>query len=340
MPEISMDDVRQFLKPLEGREITLPAIRKEFNITSEDKSWDALRVIMYRLAEEATVRPSGKKDGVYKVIRKALPVPVFSVQRERRPPFDLIFPRDRDNGIELPIAGKVIIREGDLILISGVSNYGKTTMSMNFLGENIDLKPILMGNEFTSLVENEYKPTPRFEARLEAMDWVEWVNGDNQDKFTLLPVFEDFAENVVKDRINIADWINLESGEHFLIGNVLNGIKKAIGKGIAIVVLQKSEYAEAGRGGQFTKDFADLELLIDRHGSLESRLTVGKCKESTERLTGRSWSFQIRNHGVNICDVKEVQKCWECHGKGYSRAGECPNCRGVGWVEMKNQPAY
>ncbi len=335
MPELTTDKVKEYLKPLEGREVTLNAIRADLEIDKGSKAWQGIRNILFQISEQGIVRASGKRDGVWKVVKHVSTVPVFSIPRERRPPVDLKFPRDRDTDLELPMAGKVIIREGDLILIGGVSNFGKTTMSLNFLAENIEFEPVLMGNEFTSLVEKEYRPTPRFLSRLDAMNWVSWVYEDGGDRFTLLPVFEDFAENVVKDKINIIDWINIESGEHYLIGNILNGIKRANGKGITIAVLQKAQGMESARGGQFTKDFADLELLIDRHSNLESRITVGKCKESTEGLTGRSWSFQIRNQGTSICDVKEVKKCWKCLGSGHGKGGECEQCKGVGWVGVK-----
>lgn len=319
--------------------MTLDDLRKEMQIERGSESFDEIRNILWYLSKENTplIVPSGKKPGQYKVIKYAQRVPVFSVPRERRPDFPLKFPKDRDTDIEIPIAGKVVVREGDLILIGGVSNWGKTTWSMNFLAENLEFEPILMGNEFTSMVEGEYKPTPRFLNRCDSIDWVSWVYDDNSDRFTLLPVFDDFAENIVKDKINIIDWINIESGEHYLIGTILNGIKRALGKGVAIVVLQKGEGKDAARGGQFTKDFADLELLIDRHSNTESRITVGKCKESTERLTGRSWSFQIRNNGSSICDVKEVSKCWKCAGTGHGKGGECADCEGKGWREVRGQ---
>ncbi len=337
MVKLTNDYVKQFLKPMEGRIITLTDLRKELQIEKGTAAWDDIRNILLELSrlKEPIVAQSGKRDGVWKVIRRAIAVPVFSVEREHIPPFDLKFPRDRVTDIELPMAGKMVIREGDLILIGGVSNYGKTTMSMNFLAENIDKSPVLMGNEFTSLVEEKYTPTPRFLNRLESIKWVSWVYDDNTDRFTLLPVFEDFAENVVKDKINIFDWINIETGEHYLIGSILNGIKRNVGRGIGIAVLQKSDKADSARGGQFTKDFADFELLIDKYGELGSRITVGKCKESTEPLTGRSWAFEIWNNGVEIKNVREVVRCWNCRGKGYTNHGDCPDCQKVGWMEKK-----
>lgn len=332
MQKLTTEIVRQFIKPFEGKRISLKELRDELHITKDDAAFDDIRNIIFYLVQDGTVRATSER-GVYKVIKKVVPVPVFSVQRERREPFMLKFPRNRETEIELPIADLAVVREGDLILIAGESNFGKTTLSLNFLGENIDEHPILLGNEFTK----DDEPTPRFLARLDAMTWVRWTNGDGQDKFTLLPVYDDFAENVVKDRINIIDWINIDTGEHYMIGSLMEKIKRAVGNGIAIIVIQKAHNAESGRGGQFTKDFADLELLIDRHGIQESRVTVGKCKESTGAISGKSWAFRIVNAGTELHNVREVTKCWTCHGKGFTKSGGCPNCSEVGWIDKKGE---
>ena len=326
MAEITPDNVREFLRPYEGQKITIGEIRHELKIDKEDKSFDAIRVIMFRLAQDGVVKPTGKRSE-YKVIKKVKPVPIFSVQRERRPPFKLMFPKDRTTEMEFPFAERVVIREGDCILLAGQSNFGKTTLAMNFLGENIDQYPVLLGNEFT----RDDEPEARFLDRLDTMNWVEWTNGDGMDKFTVLPVYEDFAENIIKDKINIIDWINLP-GEYYMISSVMEGVKRAVGKGIAVVVLQKNEGVDYGRGGALTKDFADLELLLDKHSDIESRITVGKCKEKTASVAGRSWAFSI-SKGVNIKNIREVKKCKKCWGKGYIGGNACPNCEG-GWLDV------
>lgn len=327
MMELKTEDVREFLKPYVGREITLRELRAELKIESGDKSFDAIRNIMFYLAEIGVVK--SLRRGAYKVIKRAQPIPVFGVERERRPPFNLKFPRDFDTGREFPFAEYVVIREGDCLLISGQSNYGKTTISMNILGENIDQNPVLLGNEFSKGDE----PLPRFLNRLDAMNWVEWTDSDGQDRFTLLPVFDDFAENIIKDRINIIDWINLP-GEYYMISPIMEGIKRAVGNGIAVPVLQKNEGTEYGRGGYPTKDFADLELLIDKHPTGESRLTIGKVKEATRSIAGRSWAFGISGQGTKLTNIREVRKCKTCYGKGYTKAGTCQNCNG-GWIEIE-----
>ncbi len=334
MTEHLTDKVREYIDLRAGKEIDVGRVRVDLRINPDSNAWNGIYTVFNRLVSEKKLRPSGKKDGIYKVISQVKPVQIFSVNRERRPPYDLRFPRNFDTMMEMDFAESVIVREGDLILISGVSNLGKTGVCLNFCGENIDKQPVLMGNEYTNPLG---EPMPRFLSRLDTMDirnggWVDWIDGEGNDKFILLPVRDDYAEHIVKDRINIIDWINIETGEHYMIGTILDGIKRQLGKGVAIIAIQKAEGADAGRGGQFTKDFADCELLIDKLGATETLLTIGKVKESSKPIMGKTYGFGI-SRGVKIINFREVKRCSECHGKRYTPRGECEECQARGFQD-------
>lgn len=330
MPDNLTDKVKEFISTREGREIDVNSLRSELKIDPNGPAWGGIHTVIFRLVKERRLRPSGKRDGIYRVITQVSPVPVFGIPRERKPPVELIFPRDFDTMMEMNFAEDVVIRGGDLILISGMSNYGKTTLCLNFAGENIDKNPILMGNEYTTV---DLEPTPRFLSRLDTMaEWITWADKDGNDKFTLLPVRDDYAEHIVKDKINIIDWINIDTGEHYMIGTILEGIKKNQGGGISIIAIQKAEGATAGRGGQFTKDFADLELLIDRFGKSDVLLTIGKVKESKKPLTGKTYAYGIGT-GVKIINFREVKRCPACRGQGSTLKGQCEMCLGNKFVD-------
>ncbi len=335
LTERLIDKLIEYLKHAQGKIVHLKDIRTDLKIEPGSNDDANLRAQMSStLVEKKIVSPSGKSDGAYKVILQIKPVVVF-MQRERRPPFDLVFPRDFNMMDQMGFASSIVIREGDLILISGVSNFGKTTLCLNFCAENIDKHPVLMGNEYTTFVENEYVPSPRFLTRLDAMDSIKWVDENGNERFTLLPVREDYAEHIVKDKINIIDWINIDTGEHYMIGTILEKIKRNLGRGIAIVAIQKAEGTNAGRGGQFTKDFADLELLIDRFGKSDVLLTIGKVKEYTSAVIGTTYAYSI-DQGVKITNFREVKKCPECHGQGFAKSGECDNCHGTKYIDVED----
>ena len=325
MAEITSDKVRELLENFEGQTITLNKLRHELQILPGSNSFDSIRTIVNRLCEDKVLSHRGR--GEYKVVKKVSPVECF--KKDPPPPFDLKFPRDYETEVEVDFAEDLVIYQGDLILIAGESNFGKTQMCLSFAGENIDSGPVLMGNEYTT---PDNQAGPRFLKRLRNMSWVNWQKGDGSEKFTLLPVRQDYAEHIVKDRINIIDWINLE--EHYNISRVMEDIKAGLGKGVGIIAIQKAAGAEAGRGGQFTKDFADVEILLDRMPETEKDilLTLGKVKESKGALKSKNFTYGIED-GVKIINFRPIKKCGACFGKGWRYQKPCDACNKSGFVE-------
>jgi len=340
MSEITTQDVKEMLVSFRGQEISLDKMRNELQVEKGTKSFDSIRNIVLQLAEQGVVRYISR--GNYKVITPVKPVQVFGVQRERRPLYSLIFPRDFDTGMEMDFAEFITVREGDLITLGGVKSSGKTTLCMGFSGENIDKHPVLMGNEYTIVGENGlYEPAPRWLSRMDTMsEWIEWTEGDGSDKFELLPVWDDYVENMHRHRLTIIDWINIDAGRSYDIGRVLEGIKAKTGRGVTIVALQKSELGEGGRGsnargGQFVRDFSDVEILLDGFGKSEYdvMLTIKGAKEKTAPIVGKRYAYTIAGGGTKIINFREIKKCPNCFGKGYGKGGECEDCFGRGWID-------
>jgi len=332
MTERLSDKLRQFLKSAEGREITTRQVREETRVQPGTPAWEAVRVYMHRFVAEGLIKPSGRNDGVFKVIKRAKSIQVFG--REKRPPLTLNPPRDYETKEPLGFWDALVVRENDLWVIAGYKNAGKTALCMNILGENLDMKPVVMGNEFSLMGEDgEHEPSPRFINRLEGMDWVEWTNGNGEERFELLPVYDDYAEQVKPARLNIIDWINLPT-ELWMIGSVFEGIKRALRGGIGVGVIQKNIGRDSGRGGAFTKDFADVELLLDPYGDDKDMvlLTVETVKECNRAIMGKRYVYRIKD-GVKIVDFREVFRCGHCFGKGWRGTTPCKECNRTGYVD-------
>ena len=337
MPERLSDKLIDYLSLAQGKIVFLDDIRKALHIESGSPDDTNLRTQMSTtMVAKKIVSPSGRRDGSYKVVRQVSPVQVFSVARQRRAPFELKFPRDWTTGAELSFAEAVVIREGDLVTIGGTKSSGKTQLVLDICAENIDLNPVLMGNEYTVLVEDVYEPAPRFLARMDKMsEWVEWVNEDGMDKFILLPVREDFAEHIRANRLNLIDWINLDASVLYDIGTVLEGIKRNGARGVSIVALQKGEGAINPRGGQFVRDFSDLEILLDVYGKNphDVLLTLKGVKESTKPIVGKTFAYTIGEAGTKIFNFREVRRCSGCSGSGIFKGHDCDYCLGIGQVD-------
>lgn len=332
-----IDVLRQYLETAQGKEVGLRDIRAYLGIQIGSDADANLRKAMSKtLVAQRIVAPSGRKDGIYKVITQVSPVQVFKADRLRRPPFNLWFPKDFSTGMELSFAESIVLREGDLITIGGVKSAGKTQMALAFCAQNIDAHPVLMGNEYTVAVEGIYEPAPRFLARLDRMaDWCTWTDAEGKDKFVLLPVRDDYPEHVEPNQINIIDWISQDADKLYDIGKVLEGIKRNLGRGIAIVALQKSEGAINPRGGQFVRDFSDVEFLLDPLGgnSHDILLTVKGVKEATKAIAGATYAYTIGEEGTKIFNFREVKKCRGCNGSGILKGHSCEECLGTKYTD-------
>ena len=330
MAEITPDEIKEYLSIIEGQDITLPKLRTEFNIMPGTKSFDKIRDIVRRLVEQKILRPVGRR-GEYRVIKPVEPINWWNDEISEEP-INLLFPRSHEDETEFGIEDCVEVFPGDMIAIAGASNFGKTTLALNILGENLGLMPcVLMGSEYTA---SDGKISPKFKRRMNRMKWVTWIE-DSKPRFKLYPVGSDYEDYVQPDSLNVIDWVSLP-GEYYLIDTVMKAIKDKVGRGIAVVVLQKNRAIEWGEGGERTERYADIYITLDPYGK-ESMITLGKVKAPKGKATGRMWAFDIVDFGANLHRIREIVKCSKCWGKGYIRSGQnsirCDNCQGKKFVD-------
>ena len=230
------------------------------------------------------------------------------------------FPKGRD-GTKFGFDGYVCISPGDIIVIAGVSNMGKTTFAQNFLWENMDnYSCVLMGNEYTPV---------KFKRRISRMAWNNPLGEDGKPKFELIRRLENWADIVEPDKITIIDWIALPANELYNIGHVIQRIQSKVGNGIALIVLQKDEASPLGRGRAFSEELSSLYLTIDK-----KRMTVRKAKEWFGHDPNREvYGFDITGGGTEFRNIRPLVKCFSCKGSGRIRGNECFTCQGTGYIE-------
>ena len=332
MAERLSDKLREYLYTARGRIVNLRDIRVFLKIEPGSKEDQNLRTqISTTMVSQKVVKPSGLNDANYKVLIPVEPVAWWNGDAEE--PLDFRFPKSYEDESSFGIEDMVEVFAGDLILLTGRTNYGKTTIALSILGENLRLMlGILMGSEHTA---SNGKASPKFKRRMKRMAWADWLK-EGKPRFELLPVGSDYEDYVEADKINVIDWISLP-GEYYLIDRVMSAIKDRVGKGVAVVVLQKNKEAEFAEGGERSERYADVVLKIDSFGKTESLLTVGKVKAPKGRATGRTFAFEIIDYGANLLNIREVVKCHTCWGKGYTGSGNnykrCDGCGGLKYID-------
>lgn len=324
---ITQQQIELYLDAFRGREVHINTIMKDLGLDPEEAQ--LLRVLLCgRLREKRFTKPSGNRDGWFKVLLDIKPIKVAGVKAEDI--YDFGFPQSHSDSSTFGFEDIMTISQGDLIVIAGRSNSGKSAIAHNILGENVDKHScLLMGNEIAS---SDGLIMPKFLRRLKRMEWAHFFNGDGELTFTLLPIRQDFEDYIEKDALNIVDWISIPK-DVWTIGTVLDELKKAAGQGVTVAVLQKKRDNDYGYGGEPTEHYADVYMTIDPYGETESRLTLGKVKEKKRRATGRMWAFEIIDYGANLANIREIEKCNRCWGKGYTKVGPCQNCKS-GYVDV------
>lgn len=308
----------------DGEEFNLEQLRVKHNISTESSNY---YVYIGRFVKERKIKKVGY--GRYKKIKEIQPVKWW--ERTNRQPLNFKFPCSYRDGSEFRLEDMVKIYPGDLILIGGVSNVGKTTMALNLMAENIRLMPtVLMGSEYTAA---DGKISDKFGERLDAMSWCDFIlNG--RPLFELLPVDQDYEDYIVADAINIIDWISLP-GEYYMIDEITKKIKNRIGDGVAVVVIQKNRTSDFGEGGERAERYADLSLYIDPYGDNgDSMVRAGKVKApKVKGASGKRWGFYVSDSGANFNNIRELVKCPSCFGRGSFKEGKCDTCMGLKYID-------
>jgi hypothetical protein len=307
--------VNDWLQEHKGEKFDLDTICRHLDVKNRADRHHVVRKLSYEVSKKSLE----KLDKTYRSINNEY-VSIDWLNASSAPPLNIRWPYGIDDDTSFGFDGHVIISPGDVIVIAGVSNTGKTNFCLNLLWENMDAYPCtLMGNEYEA---------GKFKRRVAKMNWRNPIGDDGKPKFELIERYENWQDIIRPNNINIIDWINL--GDAFYqIGKIIEGIKSKLQDGIAIIVVQKADGKALGMGGGFSQHLASLYLAIDF-----GRLTVVKAKEWQDfDPNGKMYGFKI-NDGTKFSNIREVAKCRACGGNGRTNRGECEGCEGTGYIEI------
>lgn len=263
----------------------LTDIYKDLNVT-DDKDKANIRVKLSNYCKEGILERDPDRNGRYRRI-------------DSRPPAMMKFNADSKKSVEMYLPFHLedffTIYPGNVFIVAGVSNFGKTDMMLMtaFLNQHRD-----------SIYFNTDAEEEEIQARIE-----EYQPHDAwRTKFPRKVKSEEIAnmiERHYKDEIVFVDYLKVV-GEFYMISRLIEDVGQAVGKGIAVISLQMNPGAEQGRGGAQTMDLSRLYVKLDKgpddtdrsngrtYKTTEMKITKMKMLKNAQYYDPNGWKFIYR----------------------------------------------
>ncbi|MFZ2937621.1 MAG: bifunctional DNA primase/polymerase [Candidatus Omnitrophota bacterium] len=231
------------------------------NVSNSIKS--QFRVILKRLKDAGVIERYGHKAGVYRVVNKDINKIDFLNASDENVPLKWPF------GIEK----HALLYPGNICIVAGTSNAGKTALLLNFV--NMNMNKFKIRYQSSEMGGSELKRRLSFfSTPLKEFEKVEWI-----DRAI------DWWDLVEPEAINIIDYMEIHE-EHYKISGWIKKIFDKLTTGIAILALQKPAGRQLGVGGSSTLDKSRLYLSVDF-----DKITMVKAK---------NWATNINPNGLFI----------------------------------------
>ena len=277
----------------------------------------ARRQILHRLVTEGALEKHGSHEGLYRLILQGFTTLDLDANAENV--LDLKWPTDATGkGFGLQYAR---VYPKSIVTVAGVKNLGKTTFCLNFVMANLDWPAGLENDKPHCVYHTNELASEELSGRLRAFDWVNWRNGTGRPKFLAVERFDAWQDVVRQfpDSLHIIDY--LDPGEEaFRIGPIIDQIRQQLGKGMALIAIQKRQstgtrrdgttyrqYVDYGVGGQYSEHRARVVIHLNENERRQNELLIKSCKSWREKnLNGRKFLFKIEKDGSRFADIREI----------------------------------
>ena len=264
---IITQDIRNWIEISEGEFYTRD-IFDELNISREHKA--QVSKILTRLSKEGLIERAGRRTGCFRRIERDLvKMDIFSTPQETL-------------NITLPFGIDEIVktREGEVIVVAGAKNSGKTAFSLWTAIENRDWFEVHYFN--SEMGEDELKERCENFTDIPFQEW---------RKISFYPRSDNFQDVIVPGtgKLNIIDFMEVYE-DFWITKKWIAQIWKKLDGALAIVNLQKPHNRDFGWGGEGTIEKARLALSIDK-GTL--KIVSAKSWKTRENPNGKKITFKL-----------------------------------------------
>lgn len=218
--------------------------QRESAIVSKQEK-HALIVALKKLCDQKVLERTGNRTGEYRIIEADVEFMDFvNVSKEGAIPLTL----------PLGIHKKTIFFPRSVIVIAGVTGYGKTTYLLNVIRDNMHkFKFRYFASEMSNLALNFKLSRFNFPVEKWKMDVIpdtKWDYFNIQDK-------------IFPDDMNVIDYLEPEGEKTYNIHGVITKIIGKLDQGMALIATQKKQNSDLSAGGIYSAKATSLYLSLD-----------------------------------------------------------------------------
>ncbi|MCX5831171.1 MAG: bifunctional DNA primase/polymerase [Deltaproteobacteria bacterium] len=262
-------DVREWVLSTSGTFLSTDVYQCLQLSTRDEKK--NVSIILKRMCDEGEIERSGNKNGQFRRLDNE--IEPLDWKNADISPLPLRWPF----GIEHLVS----VYPGNIAVIAGAPNAGKTSFILNFIKLN-------QQNHAVHLFSSEGGPEElnmrisKFDLPLSDWTFKAWDRSG------------DFADVIRPDAINVVDYLELHD-DFFKVGGMLKAISDRLKNGFCLIALQKNSGRDEGLGGARGLEKPRLYLAMDN-----GRLKIVK---------GKSWANRVNNPNGQSINFKLADGC-------------------------------
>lgn len=252
-------------------------------VTKQDRT--TVRVSLNRLKDKGIIEKHPTQDGIYRRLEKDFEFINF----DENEPDEVEYP------VKLPLGINDIaeVSQGNIILVAGEFNAGKTAFLLNVLKMNKGKLPIRYIS--SEMKKSEFKK--RFASFCLPLSF--WVQ-DSMTEYIIKSY--DFHTCIKPDALNIIDYMEFRDSDYTKGAEYLTQIHDKLTTGIAIVAIQKKEGMRMPRSGDMIVEKPRLAISLSKYETAnddpQGICSILKCKmPKLGKIDGKNLRFELQRQG-------------------------------------------